>query len=63
MREKVDWRVMFIPVRKHLRAVPKLQEAAVAELLSEATEGAEVTRVTEIEIDPSFLSNPDFLDQ
>jgi peptidyl-prolyl cis-trans isomerase C len=41
----------------------QLQETAVAELLAVATEGSEVTRVTEIDIDPSFLSDPDFLDR
>ncbi len=41
----------------------QLQETAVAELLAVATEGSEVTRMTEIDIDPTFLSDPDFLDQ
>lgn len=43
--------------------VAGLQEKAVADILATATEASEVTRSTAIDIDPSFLSNPDFLDQ
>lgn len=60
-----ETRVKDTPALEDVRGeiTAKLQEEAVADLLAVATEGSEVTRLTEIDIDPSFLSDPDFLDQ